>query len=124
MLPTTSVPERTAVSVELGTGGMTPKLEPMFGSSLKGRVQQRLPLRLRGHSESAGLFDPFTNGTEGPGAPPYSWLEIVKTVLMTPIAITRILLFTREAASACQLQVCAVCAPRREWCADPRPARS
>ncbi|KAA0151579.1 hypothetical protein FNF29_04503 [Cafeteria roenbergensis] len=88
-----NVPESAAVSVELDGGGIEQKMEPMFGSSLKGRMQQRLPARLRGKPEGAGLFDPFTNGTEGPGAPPYSWLEIVKTVLMTPIAVVRILLF-------------------------------
>ncbi len=91
-----NVPESAAVSVELDGGGIEQKMEPMFGSSLKGRMQQRLPARLRGKPEGAGLFDPFTNGTEGPGAPPYSWLEIVKTVLMTPIAVVRILLFFCE----------------------------
>jgi hypothetical protein len=42
------------------------------------------------------VYDPFTNQTEGRGAPPYSCLEITKTIVMTPIAFIRMTMFFCE----------------------------
>jgi len=89
-------PESGEVVVVHATAG--DKLEPQRGAPLKSRIQRRLPARLRRRRPApAGIvFDPFSNATEGPKAPPYTCFEVTKTVLMTPVAIVRILLFLRE----------------------------
>lgn len=67
------------------------------GDPLKARIGARLLRRKRSAFKPKGVvFDPFTNQTEGVNAPAYTPYEIIKMVLMTPTAIARMVIFSRE----------------------------
>ena len=67
------------------------------GDPFKARIGTRVLRRHGSAFKPKGVvFDPFTNQTEGVNAPPYTPYEIIKMVIMTPVAIFRILAFTSE----------------------------